>query len=119
MAAYQDLFECQLRKCTGMVHCLGYVAHGQCWAMRLPLINILVHPEEKLCDYEVIFCLAYVVIESLCVPEASRIAHHFAERMEELAKEEAAMLREAMLKICRRAGGVIAEAWARLTMMKN
>ena len=68
------------------------MAHGQCWAIRVPLMNLLVHTEENLCSYEDVLVVACDIIKkavrNLLVPETLEIAHCFGAQDTNMSEEK-------------------------------
>ena len=79
------------------------MAHGQCWAMQIPLMNELVHPDEYLQFYTDSAVRAYN--EIVKVLQNSALAFKFGARMgHELSAGDSSCRIAAILEGCRRAG---------------
>jgi len=88
---WQEVFKSSEEVDTGVIKFLKYVAHGQCWAMRLPLMNEDVHTDELLDHYNYALVELYKYVPLLNLPDLSRIAHRFGARCgENLTDEERA-----------------------------
>ena len=91
---------------TTYVNFLSYVPHGQCWAMRLPLMNTLVHPDEMLPVYNERLVVAYEDIVN--TPDVSMISHKYGARTgNDLDDDERRVRLENIIAI----GDLVADAW--------
>jgi len=103
---WEEVFKSSEEVDTGIVKFLKYIAHGQCWAMRLPLMNEDVHTDELLDHYNYALVELYKYVPLLHLPNPSRIAHRFGARCgENLTDEE-----RAERKVCSPSADV-KEAW--------
>jgi hypothetical protein len=90
----------------------GAMAHGQCWATRIPLMNELVHPDEYLQFYTESAVRAYN--EIVKVLENSALAFKFGARMDhELSAGNSSCCIAAILEGCRKGGKVSADAYSK------
>ena len=85
------------------VYFCGAMAHGQCWSMRIPLMNVLVHPDEHLQFYTESAVRAYNDIVK--VLGKSALAFKFGARMgHKLSAGDSACVISAILNGCRKGG---------------
>jgi hypothetical protein len=90
----------------------GALAHGQCWAMRIPLMNELVHPDEYLQFYTESAVRAYN--EIVKVLQNSALAFKFGARMGlELSAGDSSCCIAAILEGCRRGGKTVSDTFSK------
>ena len=107
---YKIWFDKRARTTTTYIIFLAYVPHGQCWAMRLPLMNPFVHRDEMLPRYNERVVAAYEGI--VVTPDVSMITHRFGARTgNDLDDDKLIAKMEIMRQWCVKGGNVTKDAW--------